>query len=211
MTVATGELFILSNRRNEEVEFPTVQYLCNETEIEAAIEATIVHRPRKRSRWIVKQLGLLNELIKIATYHREVLDGLLLLKKPRVQALPALNACFSHVFAPTDFRFVPTSELLEILTAENSSDLLIGGTVDQRSETLTLVRGNFEPLVVPLSIFKSTPAGVEPDFSRLKIIDLGQAVQFGDYESSADAILYEVDPEYRRRLKKRRQAEEAQP
>lgn len=43
-----------------------------------------------------------------------------------------------------------------------------------------------------------------PDFTRLRLTDHGRTVALGDYEAAADAILYELDPDYRRRLKKQR-------
>lgn len=43
---------------------------------------------------------------------------------------------------------------------------------------------------------------------RLGLTDYGRTVALGDYEASADAILYELDPVYRRSVKKlRRQSE----
>ena len=40
--------------------------------------------------------------------------------------------------------------------------------------------------------------------NRLRLTDYGRTVALGDYEASADAIFYELDPEYRGRLKKQR-------
>lgn len=104
--------------------------------------------------------------------------------------------------------FLAAEELVEVLSAPNAADLFIGGSVDAEAGVLLLFRGNLVPLVVPLGIFKTTPVGLHPDPGRFAIADYGQTVKLGDYEATADAILYEVDPDYRRRINQRRRAEE---
>ena len=70
-----------------------------------------------------------------------------------------------------------------------------------------LVRGNFDRMTVPLSIFR--PSGTsKPDFRRIELDDYGHTVRFGEYEASADFILYEADPDYRKRLNAKRRVEE---
>ena len=70
-----------------------------------------------------------------------------------------------------------------------------------------LVRGNFDHITVPLSIFR--PSGTsKPEFRRFELDDYGHTVRFGEYEASAHFILYEADPDYRKRMNARRRAEE---
>ena len=64
------------------------------------------------------------------------------------------------------------------------------------------------PLTVPFSAFEKSGDGTRPDFNELSVIDCGQTVQLGDYEAAVDAILYEYDPEYRRRITKQRLRED---
>jgi hypothetical protein len=80
--------------------------------------------------------------------------------------------------------------------------------VDRSAGTLTLYRGDFSRLTVPLSIFKPTGTGTEIDPSDFEVIDSGHAVRLGAYEAAADAIFYECDPEYRKRYRRRLRAEE---
>jgi len=56
-------------------------------------------------------------------------------------------------------------------------------------------------MTVPFSAFESSGDGVSPDMSKLTVTDCGQTVQFGDYEASVDAILYEHDSDYRRKVR----------
>jgi DNA-binding Xre family transcriptional regulator len=65
-----------------------------------------------------------------------------------------------------------------------------------------------KPLTVPFSGFEKSGTGTMPDFDRFAVIDCGQTVELGDYEAAVDAILYEYDPEYRRRISKRRLRED---
>ena len=62
--------------------------------------------------------------------------------------------------------------------------------------------------MAPFAIFPRSGDGTTPDFTRLRLADHGRTVALGDYESSADAILYDLDPHYRRRLKKQRRQDE---
>ena len=52
--------------------------------------------------------------------------------------------------------------------------------------------------MAPFSIFPKSGDGTAPDFTRLRLTDYGRTIALGDYEASADAILYELDPDYRR-------------
>jgi hypothetical protein len=73
---------------------------------------------------------------------------------------------------------------------------------------LTLLRGDMTALVAPFSLFPRSGDGTAPDFSKPRLTDYGRTVALGDYEASADAILYELDADYRRRLKKQRRQSE---
>lgn len=112
-----------------------------------------------------------------------------------------LHALFRFVVSSDEgARLLPTSELVEVLGSENRTDLLIGATL--ASDTTAIVyRGNLEPLVVPLSWFRSRHEGPRPDSSKLQVTDFGHTLKLGEYEAATDAILYEFDAEYRRRAK----------
>ncbi|MBI2606522.1 MAG: helix-turn-helix transcriptional regulator [Deltaproteobacteria bacterium] len=69
------------------------------------------------------------------------------------------------------------------------------------THTVTLVRGDLNSIVVPLSTFRPSGDGVKPDFSNFSIDDYGQTLKFGEYEASSDAVFYEFDPLYRRTRK----------
>jgi len=51
-------------------------------------------------------------------------------------------------------------------------------------------------------------SGAVADPAALAVIDHGQTVCLGAFEASADAILYEFDDEYRRRVKRRALAQD---
>ena len=102
-------------------------------------------------------------------------------------------------------KWLPTSELLEAITADDSSDRFIGGSVDRKAKTLTLLRGDITAIVAPSRIFPRSGDGTAPDFTRLRLTDHGRTIALGDYEASADAVLYELDPDnLRRKLNKLR-------
>ncbi|MSU77606.1 MAG: XRE family transcriptional regulator [Gemmataceae bacterium] len=65
---------------------------------------------------------------------------------------------------------------------------------------MSFIRGDCQPLVVPFSFFEPAGDGTKPDFSNVRITNFGRAVALGDYEASADAILYEADRDYRKKV-----------
>jgi hypothetical protein len=117
------------------------------------------------------------------------------------------NVYFRYVVPSIrDVKVLEAEELGEVLAASNREDLFIGGIVDEQKELLVLFRGNLEPLVVPLTWFVGGEASPEPDYRRLSITDYGNTVCLGEFEAATDAILYEFDPEFRRRAKERQRA-----
>ncbi len=169
------------------------------------------------STWISTTTEKTEELLRaassfLASHHgtKRVLGDLLMLQSPRVESLPALRTLFRNVVGEVSaYERLPPEELAEVLRApkDESRDLIIGGSYDPATETFTLTRGNLETVVVPLSLFR--PSGkATPDPTHLAVTDYGHTVKLGKYEASADAILYEVDPDYRRRLNAKRRQEE---
>jgi hypothetical protein len=134
-----------------------------------------------------------------------------MLEPPRPNSIPGLNSCFRRLAgAAPDSRLLPLEELLDVLSAPKSeaAGLLIAAVADPQSRTLALTRGNLKTIAVSFSAFPPSGAGVQPDFSRLSLADYGHTVRLGDYEASSDAVLYEADPEYRRKARKELLAEE---
>jgi hypothetical protein len=137
--------------------------------------------------------------------------GLVAVEPPRAKSLPGLTSCFRRLVGTApDSRFLPMDELLDVLSAPpaEAAGLFIAGVADMESQTLALTRGNLKTVTVPFSVFQPSATGIEPDFGRLTLGDYGHTVRLGEYEASADAILYEADPEYRRKTRKQQQANE---
>lgn len=159
-------------------------------------------RHRRNALWVARQASSLSRLVGLHGSPRE--DRRLLILAPvEASRLTLLRALLRIVITPDDVRLLDRDELLAVLQASNRRDLLIGGTVDLEGEAVVLYRGSLEPLVVPTSWFRQGQHLVEPDFSDFEVTDSGQTVRLGDYEASVEAILYEHDVDYRRRMKKR--------
>jgi hypothetical protein len=95
-----------------------------------------------------------------------------------------LNAYFRHVLTARDaLTFLEPPELVDALAAPNREDLFIAGTVDDKERAVVLYRGTIDP-------------------TRFGLCDYGQTVRLGAFEASAEAILYEFDPAFRRRRRK---------
>jgi hypothetical protein len=111
---------------------------------------------------------------------------------------------FRFVVSPHEgIRFLRIDELAEVLGAPNRDELLIGIAAAPSDGAVVVYRGDLEPIVVPLTVFRSRPGGPRPNIADLAITDFGQTVRLGGYEAAASAILHEFDAVYRRRAKRR--------
>jgi hypothetical protein len=119
-----------------------------------------------------------------------------------------LQAYFRHTVFGYAEHFLPAEELVEVLLDDRKADLIIGGLVDHVSQHLILWRGSLESLPVPFTAFAPSGNGVSPDFEQFRVTDYGQTIQLGPYEATTESLLYEFDPDYRRRLGKERRASE---
>ncbi len=176
------------------------------SEVEAAMS-----NPTKKATWISFTSDFTDILLKEAVDSRADLRGshLITLTPPRPESIPALLGLFHPVFGLVEgFHWLSKNEFVETIVMADVADRFIGGSVDLKSKALTLLRGDMTAVVAPFSIFPRSGDGTSPDFTRLMLIDYGRTIALGDYEASADAILYELDPDYRRKLRKHRQQSE---
>src|SRR5262249_41041411 len=133
----------------------------------------------------------------------------LTIEPPRPESVPALSGLFEHVIgAIAGYAWLPADEMPTVLIGKEAAERFIGGAADPPSKTVALRRGNLSKLVVPFGYFRPSGDGAKPDFSKLAFADYGHTVALGDYEASADAVLYEFDPAYRQKLKNERLAED---
>jgi len=162
----------------------------------------------KDSLWVSYAPDLTHALVKGVAANPPSLGLGLFVHTLDVQSIPVLSSAFRRIAFTPNGGFLPADDLAEVLSAENRSDLFLGGFVNRPTETITLWRGNLESLTVPFSAFPRSGDGTEPDFDAFSIVDSGQTVRLGQYEAAVDAILYEFDPEYRRRISKKRLKED---
>jgi hypothetical protein len=185
---------------------PRISVCHDRSEVDAAVS-----RPTKNATWISFTRHFTDMLLdKAVDAHADFRGAhLITLKPPRSESIPALLNLFHPVFGLVEgFQWLPAEELVEVIVLADASDRLLGGSVDPKGKTLTLLRGDITSLVAPFSILPSSGDGTAPDFTMLRLTDYGRTVALGGYEASVDAILYELDPGYRRRLSKlRRQSE----
>lgn len=164
--------------------------------------------------WIVMRSLWVEPLVGAVCSHfmenkkGHALGDLLMVEPPRSELIPSLHGQFRRVVGEVpSFRMLPPEQLMEVLASARKADLFVGGIVDASSGTLTLTRGDLTTWIVPLSMFPAVGPS-KPDFGRFAVDDYGYAIRFGDFETSAHALLYRIDPEYRSRANKRRIAEE---
>jgi hypothetical protein len=169
--------------------------------------------------WIAWSRRFTDELLKIVSHRRAQQSGLgssredsvLTVSAPRLESIPVLHGLFAHVVGDSPaYRWLPKDELVEVLLNPDlhQSEVFIGAAADEVTSSLSLVRGDLRQFVVPFSLFESSGDGTKPDFSRLRVTDFGRTIALGDYEAAADAILYETDREYRKKISRSRKENE---
>ena len=159
--------------------------------------------------WLATDALAAADLLAEASCAKTRLDQLVLLEPPRLNSLAAAMDLFrSVIWADNRKRWLALEEMIDVLNSSDPRDYVVGGMVDQQTARLTLYRGDFSRLTVPLAIFEPTPNGVQIDPTDFEVIDNGLAVRLGAYEAAADAIFYECDPGYRQRLRRQRREEE---
>jgi hypothetical protein len=179
--------------------------------------AKVLQRATRDSLWISSRSDMTDTLLRAISHLYAStpkaglhIGDLLMLESPRARTLPALRNCFEHIVGEDpSFKMLPDDQLSEVIGASDveSRDVFIGGSIDTKIGLLTFVRGNIEQITVPISIFR--PSGTsKPNFRKFELDDYGHTVRFGDYEAAADFILYEADPEYRKRMNAKRRAED---
>lgn len=173
----------------------------------ASLRETVAHPP-KDSLWISYAGDLTDALVKHGANLPSKLGAGIFVHALDVKTIPVLSSLFRRIAFAADGGFLPAEELAEVLNAENRADLFIGGFTNRATETVTLWRGNLEPLTVPFAAFEPSGDGTKPDFTALSVTDGGQTVQLGSYEAVADVLLYEYDPTFRRAMTKQRHREE---
>jgi len=182
-------------------------FICRDrSEVEAAMSGRT-----NKGTWVSFTRDFTDILLKHAVDTRADLRGshLITLTPPRVESIPALLGLFHPAFGlGAGFHWLSKDEFVETIVMAVASDRFIGGSVDLKAKALTLLRGDITAVVAPFSIFPRSGDGTAPDFARLRLLDYGRTVALGSYEASTDAILYELDPDYRRKLRKHRQQSE---
>jgi hypothetical protein len=152
-----------------------------------------------QSLWISYDPELTAALLRGVPWPARKLGAAILSHAVSAVTLPALGNCFKRFAYAAQGGFLSPEELAAALKAGNARDLFIGGAADAASRTLTLWRGDLEPLTVPFVAFETSGDGTVPDFERFSVVDFGQTIRLGDYEAASDAVLRDFDRGYRRR------------
>lgn len=128
---------------------------------------------------------------------------LLLLEHAEPSRVDLLNALFRSVIVrQKDVSMLPPDDIAEVLAASNKEDLFIGGRASTKDKVIVLYRGDLSRFVVPESHFAVRRGAPKPDLDGFEVVDCGQTVKLGAYEAAADALLYELDADYRRRARR---------
>lgn len=177
----------------------------DDSEIMSAISSAT-----SNSIWIVSSSTYLEKLVKLIKWPMtRKLGRLIILDHVRSVLLSESNMLFKDiVFKDEGGKLLAADELAEVLSAENRNVLAIAGIIDHQTRTLLLFMGDFSHIIVPLSCFEASHSGTAPKFEDFEITDYGNTLKFGNYEASTESVLYEFDEGYRKRLNKKRKAEE---
>lgn len=216
MAERTGRYVILDSDRDRFKRFLSgTVYLCR---TQAEIARVADEAPDDLT-WIAYTQKFTDDLLKTVSRQRAQRprgmvrrhECVLTVASPRLESVPILHGLFSHIVGDSpEYRWLSKDELSEVLfdPGMDPSELFIAAAADPVTRTLTLVRGDCRQSVVPFSFFEPSGDGVKPDFSKVRVTDFGRTIALGDYEASADAILYETDAYYRMKLSRARKESE---
>ncbi len=160
-------------------------------------------RRAMESTWIVPSGSLLPGLLRlIEEAPLGPPRGRLLLPEPADPGLlAALAAAFDRVLAGPEV-LLGWEDLAGALGSRDPEDLCIAARRLPRHGALVLWRGDLRPMLVSLEDARGRSPG-RPDPRRLGLDDGGQTIVLGDFEVAFDALLYERDPGFRRRARRR--------
>ncbi len=191
----TDPIFMLGEVRGPAFEVGTADSLRS---VDAVQEA---YSRNRCARWVIADHAALRLLTKAVQAH-DTWHRVLFLERATTARRELLHALFRVVVAPEDgVRLLPRPELQEALTDPGAEDLFIGGVANVDDKVVVLYRGNLDRLVVPFDWFRASPRGPRPDFAQFSVVDGGQTIRLGEYEAAADAILFDFDPQARRRMR----------
>jgi hypothetical protein len=206
MKTMSDRTFLVASRRERPERFAALKpkRLRTSTQIRQVLPTA-----NRKDLWIVVGARVAQMLRAVNGPSRK-LGRLLILDRAQPESIPALLTCFEKVVFITNGSgaLLPAKELAEVLRSKDKQDLFIAGVLDPASETVTLWRGDFTSMLVPLSAFSASTLGLRPDFGRFRLTDYGHTLRFGEYEAAADAVLYEFDPNFRKRLRLKSRASE---
>lgn len=103
---------------------------------------------------------------------------------------------------------IPTNELVEVLKTSHPEDYCIAINVNSDAKLVTFIRGDMDTITLPFKTIKEWSKKEKVKFDEPLIDDYGQTVYLGDFDMAFDAILYEYDKNYRKRLLKKRREED---
>lgn len=95
-------------------------------------------------------------------------------------------------------------ELREVLQAPNRNELFIATRYLDVFDCVVFFTASLDQIVIPRSWFEASLSIKNVDLRRTCPVDHGQTVVVGNAEIAVDAILYDFDPDFRRKARKRR-------
>lgn len=167
-----------------------------------------VRSASRRSLWICMAVEPAYWLAEVLSQVQTARRGCLLALADIPGPLASVLSAGLERFVPRQRTMLPLNELAAVLASEDCGDFCIGGSVVERAGIVALVRGDLSLLTVPFSDFPAKQSGVVPDFGRFEVADHGRTLRFGSFEAALDAVLYERDAAYRRRVKAGRLAQD---
>jgi hypothetical protein len=79
-------------------------------------------------------------------------------------------------------------EMREIRLTKRAHSMAIAAVADKETRILNVLFADGTFVSAPFDEFEPSDDGTTPDFDRLKIIDHGYTIHFGEYEASADSL-----------------------
>ncbi len=184
-----------------------VRFLTQPFTIHEALDEPRTAVDWKKAAWLAVNTGSADMLFEEVRDRKSRPFGTLAILEQVTPSRLAIATKYFRTVSQSGLEWLPAEQVIRILHSHEPRDQFVAGMVDKDAGNLLFYRGDLQPITAPLESFKHR-GSVEPDFDDFEIIDWGHTVRFGKFEAATDAILYENDPEFRRRKKHERRVTE---
>lgn len=170
---------------------------------DGSLARTLLGQRHRQSIFLISDGTVLNQVVNILAGTTRCSGSLVVLFCPRVEILPCLQRGMERVIYMHTAGAGTAEQTLEILSAPDRHERLIGVLPDAGTATVTFWSGDLRPLVVQAHWLDQRVHGVKFSAGSWRIVDGGRSAEIGSSRLSAAEIRCQCDVRFRREFRRR--------